>query len=32
MARVDTMLLTIFQEVARQGSFTGAAEALGYTQ
>jgi DNA-binding transcriptional LysR family regulator len=29
---VDTELLATFQEVARQGSFTGAAEALGYTQ
>jgi DNA-binding transcriptional LysR family regulator len=29
---VDTTLLEVFQEVARRGSFTGAAEALGYTQ
>lgn len=29
---MDTALLVVFQEVARQGSFTGAAEALGYTQ
>jgi len=32
MDRVDTTLLTVFQEVARRGSFTAAAEALGYTQ
>jgi len=32
MDSVDTTLLTVFQEVARRGSFTGAAEALGYTQ
>ena len=29
---MDTTLLTVFQEVARQGTFTGTAEALGYTQ
>jgi DNA-binding transcriptional LysR family regulator len=29
---MDTTLLTVFQEVARLGSFTGAADALGYTQ
>jgi DNA-binding transcriptional LysR family regulator len=29
---MDTTLLAVFGEVARQGSFTGAAEALGYTQ
>ena len=29
---MDTTLLAVFREVARQGSFTGAAEALGYTQ
>jgi DNA-binding transcriptional LysR family regulator len=29
---VDTALFAIFQEVARRGSFTGAAEELGYTQ
>lgn len=29
---VDTTLLTVFQEVARRGSFTGAADTLGYTQ
>ncbi|GAA4612219.1 LysR family transcriptional regulator [Actinoallomurus liliacearum] len=29
---MDTDLLVVFQEVARRGSFTGAAEALGYTQ
>ncbi|MCO5994047.1 LysR family transcriptional regulator [Actinoallomurus rhizosphaericola] len=29
---MDTALLEVFQEVARRGSFTGAAEALGYTQ
>jgi DNA-binding transcriptional LysR family regulator len=32
MTVVDTALLEVFQEVARRGSFTGAAEALGYTQ
>jgi DNA-binding transcriptional LysR family regulator len=32
MAGVDTMLLAVFQEVARQGSFTAAARSLGYTQ
>jgi DNA-binding transcriptional LysR family regulator len=29
---MDTALLVVFQEVARRGSFTGAAETLGYTQ
>src|SRR5437588_707109 len=29
---MDTALLVVFQEVARRGSFTGAAESLGYTQ
>ncbi|GAA4635077.1 LysR family transcriptional regulator [Actinoallomurus vinaceus] len=29
---MDTALLVVFQEVARRGSFTGAAEVLGYTQ
>ena len=29
---MDTALFVIFQEVAHRGSFTGAAEALGYTQ
>jgi DNA-binding transcriptional LysR family regulator len=29
---VDTLLLTVFREVAERGSFTAAAQALGYTQ
>src|ERR1700733_12653480 len=32
MGSVETALLAVFQEVARQGSFTGAARSLGYTQ